>query len=360
MKIAIVTFPLINNYGGIIQAYAMVELLKDLGHQPVLINLQPESKFKAIGKYLIKKYILIKPKKNKNYPKLVRDKKLHGFIVKNITPLSKEIRNSAELHIHFEEEPYDACIVGSDQVFASMGFTNFKNDFSLGFMSDDILKLSYAGSFGGNKFRGDPSMVSVHANNLSRFDAVSVRENSAINVCDELFGIKATHVLDPTMMIDKTSYLDILGYSQLPKNKAELFAYVLDSSEDKQRMLNKLAQDRSITLTTLNDGNKSGKVISMEEWLKSILLAEHVITDSFHGCVFCIIFNKPFNCFVNEDRGADRFYSLLELFGLESRAIINDSSSIDYTDIDWNDVNKRLDVLRGKSKEFLTRNLIKK
>ncbi len=359
MRVAIVTFPLVNNYGGIIQAYALMELIKELGHQPILVNLQPERKIKALSKYFIHRYLLFFSKNSRSYPKLVRDSKLNNFIMNYMVPKTIEIRNSHELRMHFQKVHYDACIVGSDQVFASMGFTNFINDFSLGFVPDYTLKLSYAASFGGSGFRGDKTTIPYHAENLKKFDAISVREKSAVNICKELFEVDSLHVLDPTMMMNKSFYIRSLGLEHLSNQREELFAYVLDSSDVKRKLLSEYAFRRSISLNLLNDGNKSGRVISMESWLESILNAKHVITDSFHGCVFCIIFNKPFHCFVNEQRGADRFYSLLGLFGLETRIIKGDTDSIVDADIDWSFVNERLSVMRKVSEEFLINGLLK-
>ncbi|MFA0332451.1 polysaccharide pyruvyl transferase family protein [Vibrio cyclitrophicus] len=356
MKVAIITFPLINNYGGIIQAYALIKLVKDLGHEPILVNLQPERKFIALGKYFIRRYL----QNNRTYPKFVRDRILDKFIVENIYPKTLEIRNSSELHRHFQSDFYDACIVGSDQVFSSMGFTNFKGDFSLGFVPENTIKLSYAASFGGGEFRGDKSAIPHYSNNIKRFNAVSVRESSAIDICKELFGVNAKHVLDPTMMIDRSYYTDLFKKSELYHSKKELFAYVLDTSEFKCKLMNKIADEKSIKLNQVNDGNISGRVISMESWLASIFYSEHVITDSFHGCVFCIIFNKPFHCFVNEERGADRFYSLLGLFGLENRVIRGDLDSIADSEIDWIQVNAKLKLLQQESKVFLDSNLTRK
>ncbi|OBT13676.1 hypothetical protein A9264_15335 [Vibrio sp. UCD-FRSSP16_10] len=357
MKIAVITLPLVNNYGGIIQAYALVEYLKELGHQPVLVNLQSDGRIKALSKYWVKKYIFAFSERSKNNPKLVKDHKLQIFITNKIVPKTKKIKNSSALYKLFDEENFDACIVGSDQVFSSMGAMNFKGDFSLGFVADEVIKLSYAASFGGNSFRGDKNLIPTHSKNLKRFDGVSVREQSAVGVCEDIFGVASTHVLDPTMMISKRKYLDLCNSENCAESTNNLFCYVLDSTDYKSQIIRSFAESKSMRVKQLTDGNKTGKIISMEEWLRSIIYSEYIITDSFHGIVFSIIFNKPFYCFVNKERGADRFYSLLQKLGLEDRIISNETRVIHDSNIDWDLVNEKLRVLKYRSTSFLTESL---
>lgn len=355
MNIAIITFPLINNYGGIIQAFALSKLLEDLGHRTTLINLQQEKKAIAISKYIFKKYALFFIPKFKNATLTIRNPELIKFIDDNFTNKTKELYNSKMLHHFFDKNEYDACVVGSDQVFSTMGYPNFENDYSLGFVPDDTIKLSYAASFGGGDYQGDQSKISFHSQNLKRFSGVSVRESSGIDVCRDRFGVEAIHVLDPTMMISKEYYLNLIMSEPINVDSNKLFAYVLDSNADKNEIISEIAEQNQLDIYQINDGNGSTEVISMNKWLASIYNAEHVITDSFHGCVFCIIFNKPFHCFVNEQRGADRFYSLLKMFGLENRIIKGD---INQATIDWEFVNNQLEFNRKVSSNFIAEILI--
>jgi len=354
MNVAVITFPLINNYGCIIQAYAMMVLLRELGHEPSFINLQAENRFKSVSKYLIKKYMLFFLKKYRNVTLTVKDCELKRFVDTHITPKTIAICNSKELHEYFNSHKFDACVVGSDQVFSKMGYSNFENDFSLGFLNNGIIKLSYAASFGGSDYQGDIGKVEFHKKNLKRFAAISVREKSAIDVCTKTFNVYSKHVLDPTMMIDKIKYLDIFGDPFRYENRRQLFAYVLDSDLSKTKIIKDFSEIMELSVHQINDGNDSSKIIPMEDWLKSIFYSEHVITDSFHGCVFCIIFNKPFHCFINKKRGADRFYSLLEMFGLEDRVI---SDKVIDASIDWEEVNRKLKINRAESAEFLRAHL---
>ncbi|MCG7489693.1 polysaccharide pyruvyl transferase family protein [Vibrio sp. Of14-4] len=353
-NIAVITFPLINNYGGIIQAYALMSVLTQLGHNPTLINLKSEKRYISVAKYIFKKYFLFFLKKYRLVTLTVKDRKLEEFVNKYIESKSASIWNSKQLHRHFMSKKYDVCIVGSDQVFAKMGYPKFENDYSLGFVDDETKKLSYAASFGGSDFLGDISSVNYHKENLSRFAGVSVREKSAVQVCFERFNVNAKHVLDPTMLIDKKHYISIINSPLEQLEEKKLFAYVLDSDWEKNDQMSQFADRKGMTINQVNDGNSSKNIISMQQWLGSIYFSEHVITDSFHGCVFCIIFNKTFNCFVNKKRGADRFYSLLGMFGLENRII---NSDINDDPIDWVSVNSKLEKYKKDSLNFLDLNL---
>ncbi|WP_438469188.1 polysaccharide pyruvyl transferase family protein [Vibrio vulnificus] len=358
MKVAVITFPLINNYGGIIQAFAMMKLLEDLGHEPMLVNLQSESKLKSISKFIIKKYFLFFMSQFKNVKLTLKNKELAKFVDVYINPKTIPICNGQELKDYFLNNTFDACVVGSDQVFAKMGYTHFENDFSLGFVQDDVIKLSYAASFGADRYQGDSQQLEFHKKNLNRFSGVSVREQSGVNICKDTFSVGSTHVLDPTMMISSSYYLDIIAADKIKtelRNDKELFAYVLDSDEAKTTAIQKFSKNKKLSMRQINDANASVDVISMEKWISSIYNAEHVITDSFHGCVFCIIFNKPFHCYINRKRGADRFISLLKMFGLESRIIERDISD---EVIDWSAVNAKLEVNKAKSLDFLMTHLV--
>ncbi|MCK5603217.1 polysaccharide pyruvyl transferase family protein, partial [Candidatus Pacearchaeota archaeon] len=148
-----------------------------------------------------------------------------------------------------------------------------------------------------------------------------------------------------------------------------LFAYLLDTNREKKILLEKVEKKLglkvfNIKAKTIN--RQSRKNIDeciappVEDWLMAFRDAEFIITDSFHGCIFSIIFNKPFLAIGNEQRGLARFKSLLSISGLERRLI---SHIKDLTDekivesIDWNRVNSLIEKERQKSLNFLKTNL---
>lgn len=350
MKIAVLTFPLANNYGGNLQAFAMLKMLENLEHEPILVNLKFKQNIKFIIKYLIKKYFLFFISRYKNPAFFTQSKIFAEFSNKFITPKTAEIFNMNELKKLFETENFDACVVGSDQVFSTMSFCDFRNIYSLGFC-DDIIKISYAASFGGDKFSGKD--VEINRVNLQKFMAISVREKSGIKVCKETFGVKATYVLDPTLMIDKSEYERT--FANLPsKSSGKIFAYILDKNQKNSEILRNFAKEQNLEIYEINDGNNAKEIISPSEWLKAINDAKIVVTDSFHGCVFSIIFGKEFYCFTNLRRGKDRFFSLFETFDLQNRII---SEKIVKSEINYEKVYEKLAKMQEISKEFLMQNL---
>ncbi|MDU7070558.1 polysaccharide pyruvyl transferase family protein [Campylobacter ureolyticus] len=354
MKIAVMTLPLSNNYGGNLQAFALVKLLKNLGYEPIFINLKRKITFKIYFKFIIKNILGLFMVKYEN-PTLPikRTKQMASFIDRYIFPKTGEIFSSVKLEKICIKEKFDACIVGSDQVFRPGYFKPFQNDFSLGFLNDNVIKLSYAASFGGSKYKGDK--VNLHSRNLKKFKAISVREKSGIKVCKETFGVDATWVLDPTMMLEIDEYKKLFKDVKTSNSKGRIFAYVLDKSLEKQTLINNFAKDKNLEIYEVNDGGNRKNTPSIEEWLKSIYEADTIITDSFHGCVFSILFNKPFYAFINKERGADRFYSLFEMFDLFDRII--DCNNFSKKNINYKKVNEIIKEQKELSKKFLVLNL---
>lgn len=352
MKIAILTLPLVNNYGGILQAYAISKFINKQNMEVAVLDLDIESGYLsfAFAKFLIAK-TFIKKYKNAKFTPVFQNKTAKNFVNSHIKTTQK-IKSSKDLEKMFKNNNFDAIIVGSDQVFRPGYFGKFKDDFSLGFVGDDVIKLSYAASFGGDKYKGDN--IEFHSKNLAKFKAISVREKSGIKICKETFGVEAKHVLDPTMMLEVNEYKELFKDIKKSDTKDKIFAYVLDKSREKEEAIFKFANLHNLDVFEVNDGNSSSTT-SIQEWLKNIHDAKIVITDSFHGSVFSILFNKPFFTFINEARGADRFESLFEMFGLEDR-VIKDFKFTNNS-INYEKVNKILDEKKEYSKEFLISNL---
>ena len=191
---------------------------------------------------------------------------------------------------------------------------------------------------------------------------ISVRENSAVEMCKSMFGVDATHVLDPTLLPSKEDYLKLMKQNRFPKSKGGLAVYVLDESDETSGFVDRTAQKLGLipfrTNSKVEDGNAplvESQQPPLEQWLKSFYDAEFVITDSFHACVFSIIFQKPFICIGNKERGYARYESLLSMFGLEDRLV----TSFDDFEVRKDDLTKEIDysrvyvILEEKRKESL-------
>ena len=198
------------------------------------------------------------------------------------------------------------------------------------------------------------------------FDAISVREDSGIALCKEHLGVDAIHVLDPTLLLEKDDYIKLVEKAKEPVSNGNLFCYILDNNETIKNGIQYIEQTLSLNSFQVKAKNdkctlKRGENIkdhiipSPTKWLRAFMDAEMVFTDSFHGCVFSIIFNKPFWVIGNKGRGNARFESLLKQFNLESRRFdIKEIDNIDLTTpIDWDKVNTTKKELQKKSIDFI-------
>ena len=428
MKVAIFTLPLVNNYGGILQAYALQRALESYGFEAPVVNLKIRQRglfSRDYLKFLLAKLIYFKKYKNAEFSTLRYYADTQRFIAQNIET-TREIYSPAALKRLFEQEKFGACVLGSDQVFNPPYFDAFENDFSLGFAPQSCIKIAYAASFGGESFKGARDLE-LHKANLAKFKAISVRERNGTALCESVFGISgAAFVLDPTLLAGREVFekfissaansvkpgtaelaqrdtencaeadgvqIAICAASQETKaaktggaaqnlngvaadiadtafsaqdtgenavcganaaQKGQIFAYILDQNERKSEILKSVSEREGLGVREVND--KANRV-SIEEWLSLIASAQLVITDSFHGCAFSILFNKPFFAFINENRGSSRFYSLFESFELQDRVIKSASDVSLSKQVDWARVNEILSRRREASREFLISNL---
>ncbi|RUM78994.1 MAG: polysaccharide pyruvyl transferase family protein, partial [Candidatus Thioglobus sp.] len=192
-----------------------------------------------------------------------------------------------------------------------------------------------------------------------KFDAISVREDSAIKLCQKYLKTDAVQVLDPTFLLDTTDYLKLVEQMnenvEIGNNRA--CVYILDMNKHKQDIIREVLKTKKLTLHRIGKPTKKG-FPSIESWINGFDKSEFIITDSFHGTVFAILFNKPFISIVNEGRGTTRFTSLLKLFGLSKRLITPTTNpqkikEIISSPINYNEVNQILSVQRDLSKSFL-------
>lgn len=372
-KIAILTQPLRHNYGGIIQNYALQKVLEDFGLETITINREydnPHSEIKVLASklkgFLIRK--VFQPKNPRYFDSsriLVHNK---AFIKKNIN-LSFNIKSTAALKNYFDRENFTAVVVGSDQVWRpkySPNIFNFYLDFLA--LNTKLRKLAYAASFGTQEWEYSDSQTKKCSELVQQFDAISVREDSGINLCSQHLNRKdAVLVLDPVLLLNAEDYSQLINQ---PKKKLGIFTYVLDESEEKLALIGRCAKQLNLEVAKNQSkytkrNPKSNNIEDyikppIECWLQGFRDAEFVITDSFHGTVFSILNNKPFISLVNRERGASRFESFLKKLGLEER-LIYDFTEINldllYAQPNYAEVVPKLDRLRKESKDFLLKNL---
>ncbi|GLK77127.1 hypothetical protein GCM10008171_23810 [Methylopila jiangsuensis] len=366
LKVGVLTLPLNRNYGGNLQAYALVTALRQLGHSPVLINRRiPPRDFDIAS--LADRAEADTPLMAKSFTSLSSTAPNTKFIQKHIFPATTPFLSTSHLENKIPHYGFDAIIVGSDQVWRPKYARSMLSDFFLGFLPEDdttTRRISYAASFASPSWEFSGEETSVATRLIQKFDAVSVREDNGVDLCRDHLNAAAQHVLDPTLLHDKSHYVSAFSLDRRRPDDKTLLTYILDVNDDKNHTIAALAQRLGLTVRTTDgrEADPSGAQAeikgdkSVEGWLASFHKASFVVTDSFHGVVFSIIFNKPFLAYGNPARGLARFTSLLKMFGLEERLVLH-SSQIDLQKIsqpvDWSAVNARLDALRTRSFRFL-------
>ena len=274
-----------------------------------------------------------------------------------------------------KEAKYDAYVVGSDQCWRPR-YNAFLTFMFLDFAKEEKPKrIAYAASFGTDQWEFTQEMTSICAPLAQKFDFVSVREDSGVNLCKEHLGVNAVHVLDPTLLLTKEDYTHLIKAENEPQSKGTLFNYILDPDAAKSAFINKVENDKGLTTfqvlpkcqaetrTKQDVKNRIEDCVfpGVTTWLRAFMDAEMTIVDSFHGMVFSIIFNKPFWVIGNANRGMSRFTSLLKVFHLEDRLL--DANQLQEVDInrpiDWSSVNAILEQKRNECKKLLLSQLSK-
>lgn len=368
MKIGILTLPISENYGGILQAIALYRLLENQGHDVVLIYKQSAST-QVLWKRIVKEILLkipfhdfknFKANKKLNEERDIRKLFHRPFIEKEISNISEDLYTKKDLEEFVETENFDAVVVGSDQVWRLQYINDeYYKSYFLDFVDGvKTKKIAYAASFGKDHWEGENDSESI-SKLLQDFTAISTREKSGIDICKNTFKYnKAVHTLDPTLLIGREFYEDeiISKYDISNISKGGLTTYVLDEANEKKEIIEFVQKSTNAKkINHLKGFNNSKITYSVPQWIASFAYADTIVTDSFHGMVFSIIFEKNFIVIGNHSRGLDRFISLLGLLGLEDRLVfeVKDLEGKSKENIDYDRVNKILENNKKNSLDFL-------
>lgn len=359
------------------QAYALQTVLERMGHEVmVLHHVVPPLEVplwrwplryakRLVKKILIDHHVLVFRERRAKQELPVLTQHLRKFI-------DTQLRlRTLERLTDIKAGEYDAIVVGSDQVWRPRYFKHMWESPMRGAFLDfartwDIRRIAYAASFGVDNWEYD-EVETADCARLSRlFDAVSVREQSGVRLCEDHLSVKATHVLDPTMLLTKEDYERLIPQENENGSSKEnyLFAYILDSTREKKALITRMAKERKLTVRRMQvklacDSRPIEQRISpsVGAWLRGFRDASMVVTDSFHACVFSILFHKPFIALGNEGRGMSRFLSLLSMFGLQDRLLLSPRNPLPKLSIDYEEVDTRLKELREVAFKFLRNGL---
>lgn len=365
------------NYGGILQAYALQQVLDSLGVRSatdvspgVAVGSRPQ--FLGDARRRVRGVLTRIPSpvpiRRSWLAETIRgaqDEELARFVTEEIRTVElygpsgrvdSDILNRAALFV-----------TGSDQVWRSAFGRIPTYLFDFLDPEDSRPRIAYAASFGTEGAEYDAELITETRELALRLTAVSVREASGVTIAKDIWGVDAVHVLDPTMLLDPTHFSVLAGSRLKQWGSSGLVSYVLDQSPGTLYTVSQGALMLGLDVNPMmprlpssyreyqKDPERFAR-LSVESWIASIRDADFVITDSFHGTVFAILFNRPFLAVVNHARGASRFASLLRTFGLENR-LVSPGASVERDlferSIDWGRVNARIREERERSLSFL-------
>lgn len=378
MKLGILTLVPYDNYGGILQGYALQTILERMGHEAWIMRTKlynyvpPKQKIKDIAKWHIRHDLLRRstvPAINVYKYQSYRVAKISPFIRKWIH-FTREFTSTQDMYSYEEKENFDGFVVGSDQTWRPCLSPDLFHMFCDFLPADSKKKrVAYAASFGVDSNPFSEEQLKKCRTLIQRFDAVAVREETGVQLCKSLFGIDAKHVLDPTMLLDKEDYLHLIdGYEPVNRD-IEYMQYVFFFQHEEKDIIRKVGGIlgmKPVNLMTekflfeIRDKKDLPKAqfYPVEEWIYAYSHAKFVITDSFHGTVFCIIFNVPFLVVSPEASGRQK--SLLKMFGLSDRLVMTQEEitpELVKRSIDWTSVNQRREELKQLSIQYLKRSL---
>lgn len=346
MKVGIVTL-IGNNYGGMLQAYALNTVLKNEKCNVEVLNYNNLNRNEKNIKNTIKKIVYLK-----------KNKKFDEFRRKYID-MTNKIYDISEY-----KNKYDAYIAGSDQIWNQQIPWEQRKYFFLDFV-EGKKKVAYAASIGRNKIEEKEKKKISYL--LEKFDDISIREKTGVSLYQPLTSKKIENVLDPTLLLTRKEW-DKIARSTRGKYNDYVFSYTLGASKDvikKIDELSKVLKKRIIEISYKKNYKNEEKNVNdagPSEFVGLMKNSSYVLTNSFHGMVFAIIYGKQFLVFTRGNMNS-RIFDLLEILDLRDRVIdLEKDSDIEIekkmnTKIDYNEVYKILDQEKQKALKFLEKAL---
>ena len=363
------------NYGTALVGYALVNKIRQLGYNIEIINYQKRysllekltiglNQFRVHGFKMIRKYL--SPKiKNQNYIEgiKIRTKAVEDYKNKKLIPLFHNYIGYGDLKEGSKN--YDAVIVGSDQVWLPAGLkTGFYN---LLFVNDRVRKIAYASSFGVSEIPNFQKKETGHY--LDRFYRIGVREQKGKEIVDSLSINEAKVVADPTLLLTKDEWSEVIKDSKVSEIEPYIFCYFLGNNPEARKAANELKLKTGYKIIALRHmdefiesdeqfGDEAPYNVDPEDFVKYIQNAKYVLTDSFHCTAFSIQFHKDFMTFyrfaVGQKGGRNsRIDSLFNVLDISRNHIYQgDVMEID-TPSDWEHIDNRLKDFRKESIDFL-------
>lgn len=350
MKIRMLTQPLGHNIGGILQNYALMMACKAYSDDVKTFNIPfsvpflfPVLKYGACIKRLFLKIFI-------NHKVRVRWWLENRIRIPQRNDLIDVVKCNELCNYDFRDSFF---VFGSDQVWRKEMSPDIMTFFGA-FLNDSVPRIAYAASFGVDYWQFNKSETEKIVSLLKNFKAISVREKSAVQLLKEC-GVDAQLVLDPTLLLQADDYISLeTEVSCRLADYKHVFLYCLDKHPLQDDVMSLVCEKKKISVMDVMEN------LQIDNWISGLRLSDYVITDSFHGTIFSILFHKKFIVVANENRGLTRLQSLLKMFGLENRLIMSfedfDCNKLD-AEIDYEFLDVILNQERKKSLAFLNEHL---
>jgi len=339
-----------HNYGAVLQAAALEHICRQLGHEAQHLDYMAKPKVSLkgrVGQVLRKLGLRKTPKANQVANEEAFERFRQSFL--NRTP-----RITSRKQFSAVAKEFDAAIVGSDQVWRP-AFAKDTLAFFLGYVPKGVDRIAYAASFGTATWEQADDAVLTEAvrQELQEFKVISCREESGVEICREVFGVGAEHVLDPLLLVDEPFFEKVVAKSSIQPG-AKLVYYKLDSSPEFQEDLKAVGIE--IGSDAVNIYLKDSSVREYREvpdWVALIRNSEVVVTDSFHCICLALRFGKEVIFCPNEKRGQTRLDSLFNMLNVDAEPLAVELKTPMFKLVRRADIGATLEGLRSHSMKFL-------
>ena len=358
-KVLIITLYGNYNYGNKLQNLALQNILSKYCDVKTYNNVREDEETLNIKKSYEK--ISLKMKIKKSLSKLKR--KILKENTNNVLIKRKKLDNFLEFSNKYiklteDKDNYDYYIIGSDQVWNPDFALSYNVNFGL-FAKTDSKVISYAASFGVNKIPNE--CKEIYKKGLNNIKNISVREEAGAEIVKDLIGKNALVVVDPTMLLTAEEWRNMENKPKNTEGKKYILTYFLGKiSDERKNFLEKIAEENNLEIINMLQITEPETYIAgPSEFLSYIDNASIVFTDSFHACVFSILFKRPFYVLNREDHSGNmssRLDTLLSKFKLEDRKLNSYENKVSFA-IDYSHTDKILEEERKKSDEFLRKAL---
>lgn len=365
MKIKLVSIHSAHNYGSVLQAYALQEKLKEYSNDVQIIDYRPnyfETQYKMFSIKVYKRYkgslskilhfgwrILRWGNRYKKYRKFENFIKNNYSLTRKYTSYQQLVKDTPEADVYFS---------GSDQIWNTDITEGFDKTYYLEFAKEEKIKASYAASLGRKEIDG--KYEEEYKDAFNKLNYIAVREEQAKKELEKYTDKNIWVTIDPTLLHEKQVWNHIATKSKIQIKEKYIFVYILEENEEFVKIVNKLSQYLNLKVISISkkrrfENEEIYSEAGPEDFINFFKNAEFVITNSFHGTVFSLIYEKR-NCIVPHLKTGERMCNLMRKVGLEER-IIKSVEQLDLEKItqaiDYEEVKKQIESERKKAEDYI-------